>query len=554
MRHRHPRPRPGMRRPIFLFILLALFVAPAKATAASYDIAVTQAQASIVFVEGAESGTGFTLRNRGSWTYVLTSAHLLEKDRYDANAASLAGLSKKSAADWLTVYDPRDGKPYAAEIVGAPDFVNDFVVLKVNGMPKRPHTLCLASIVPANVPFAVSSFDVDVLDNPPFGNKLTPFSSLGISTTPVRVGSNEFQYATAIEKGFSGGPIYDTDSGAVFGIVRRSPYVPDPTTGAIVVSANSHYGVSISAVATYVRSLEPIEPGLADLAPIDERDHRKIVPKLSGAIRLIAFDNVRSGESLHPVFRAYDTQIRSLLGNRFGNATQSAEIDPETTVKPPDTSLTSIPHICQMKDGTDAAGVVALRRDLRDRPRVLSARVALVACNGHIIDRSTIETSTMDENGPSDEQVRAFIAHLGAALDRLTNGNDERLANFAADGLPLANGESRAFFEVRHDGPNAYLTYAWAGGSAAAISVVARERALVALSGLSSDALQTLTAADLDRLLDSANAEIIAKFAASDGSTMSASLATNDRCTYLRRRKVNAAVDFVSGPMKAEIL
>jgi hypothetical protein len=536
-----------------LSVLCVFTPVPSDATP---EIAIPQAESSIVFVEGAESGTGFAIRNRGTSTYILTSAHLLDKDRYDANALSPDASLRKATTDWLTVYDTHIGKPYVAGIVGAPDFVDDFIVLKVEGMSERPRTMCLASLVPSNPRFAISSFDVDVLQDPPFGKRLVPFSSVGTSTTPLRADTNEFQYASAIEKGFSGGPIYDTDSGAVFGLVRRSPYVSDPTTNTMVVSSNSHYGVSISAIEAYLRMLARIEPDLADIPTIDESDRRKLVPNLSGTLRLLAFDNIRSNNALHPVFRAYDGEIRTLLASRFGAPGLTAQIDPVTAVYPPDTPLTSIANICRMEDGSNAAGVVALRRVLSPGPgpRTVAARVGLVACNGHVIDRAILDDSSMTEHGPNDEQTQAFMKHLGAALDRLAGDNDQRLANFASDGLPLADAENRAFYALRQDAPTTYLTSGWTGGAGAAVSKIFDERPLLELSGISPQALTSLTAADLDRILDHSPAPLVAKLGAPGGTTTNVTLASNDRCAYLQRRKKNSSVDFISGLMKRETL
>lgn len=536
-----------------------LFICPlARAAEASYqpDIAPSQAQASIVLVEGAEYGTAFTMLHRGNASYFLTSAHLLNMDAYQRNAALPQTDAKKTAAEWLTVYDPYDGQAYAAEIIGQPDFEDDVIALRVIGMHHRPRPLCLADSLPVMPPFAIASFELHVLQDAPSGRPFARdvFKSDGTSSTPPLPDSNEFQYAAALEKGFSGGPIFDVESGAVFGIVRRSPYVVDPNTGKWIVSQETRQGVSIDAIRGYLARLAAADAVLHDHPSIAENDRTKLVPKLTGALRLIAFDDPRGGANLSFVYRAYDAQIRDLIGTRFRHSNGSAFIDPDTAVYKIKTRTTSIPHICRMSNNEEASGVVALRREMSagPGPRTLEARIALLSCAGRVIDSADIPASQLDGKGPSYAQIKAFVGNLGQALDTLAAGNDQRLANFAADGLPLADSELRGFYQVRHEQDATFISYSWAGGAALTASHLRDERRVLSIAGLTDTQLRTISSGALDSFLDRAGGSAPAAVVQPDGSTSTVTLGTADRCAYLWRRK-NVGEPF-PGTGKDEVL
>jgi Trypsin-like peptidase domain len=541
-----------MRGVACIVLLGLLYVRPWPVLAAN-AVAAEQAIRSLVLVQGAESGTGFAVLSRGPTSYFITSAHLLDFDVYRANALLPDDdQGKKSLSDWLTVYDPVDGATYPAEIVGEPDFATDVMVFKVVGMAHHPRPLCLASALPYDPSFAIASFTVPVLQNPPAGQSFAQqrFVVWGQSTIPHLADSPEFQYATFQEQGFSGGPIFDTDTGAVIGMVRRAPLVRDPTTGNLVVSTNSRYGVTVDALLNYVGQLGKKDMALASIRVIVETDRSKLVPTLppTGLLRLISFDQPLSDSSLSPVYAAYDAAIRRAIAARFGQPHASAVIDDPTAVFPIGKEIESISHLCRTSDGHMAAGVVALRREITASPglRTLQSRVALVACNGHIIEARDLAPVQMNGGGPTDEQVQLFVRKLNDAFNAFAGANDERLSNFGVDGLPLSDSELRGFYQVSHKGAATLVSYSWAGGAAAQTSHVYQDTPVWSIESLSPADLLMLTPQSLDQALNRAGGALSGQLggsSASDAQPMT--LEAADRCFYLSLRKLNNGYDFM---------
>jgi hypothetical protein len=550
------RPTHGVLVGIFLIFMQA------RAMGAGL-VASNEAKASIVFVQGTEYGTGFAILHRGPSSYFVTSAHLIDMDAYEANARLPdTDVAKRTASDWLTVFDPLDGRAYEARIIGKPSFVVDVLVFKVVGMSHKPRPLCLAEGLPESPPFAVASFADPVLQNPPVGR---PFQEQrvvvdGSSSLPP-VDDHEFQYSTFQEQGFSGAPIFDTASGAVVGVVRRAPRVPDPTTGELVVSQNTRYGVTIGALRDYIASLAKDDPVLGDLPVIDESDRTRIVPTLgdTGTLRLITFDWPNSSPNLSPVYAAYDSAIRRTIGARFGQQGASAIVDQPTVTYAIGKDLTTVPHLCRMQDGSQAGGVVALRREITPAGgmRTLQARVALVACNGHIEDWAQIAAVTMNGSGPSNGQVGAFVSQLSAALSVISGSNDERLRNFATEGVELADSELRGFYSVRHQGATTLISYSWAGGAAAASVHLYDDTPIISIETMSDDDLSRLTSDALDEALDHAGGTLIAELGGTgpNPGPQPTTLKAEDQCFYLYLRKLNNGNDFIkSANPKRDVL
>src|SRR5579884_2317183 len=96
------------------------------------SVAAFQARSSVVFVHGAEWGTGFSIAQRANHTYILTAAHLIDADRYRTNATLPDGsFSKVGASEWLKIISPEDGVPLSGVLVGDPDFDRDVAVVRV---------------------------------------------------------------------------------------------------------------------------------------------------------------------------------------------------------------------------------------------------------------------------------------------------------------------------------------------------------------------------------------------------------------------------------------
>lgn len=522
------------------------------------DVAAQEAIRSIALIQASEFGTGFSILSRGQTTYFVSAAHLLDYDAYRANQdLPQDDQGKKDASDWVTVYDPVDGASYPAQLVGEPDFATDLMVFKVTGMSHRSRPLCLSASLPDSPPFAIASFTVPTLLNPPLG---APFASqrfvdIGSSSTPQLPGSAEFQYASFQEQGFSGAPIFDRDTGAVIGVVRRVPLVPDPATGVPVPSHDTRYAVTVDALRVYLDKLSKVDAELADMRVIVMDDRTNPVPRLrpNRILRLVAFDQPHNGPTLSPVYAAYDSAIRRLIGQRFGQAQATAAVAPDTGVFPIGTDTSKIAHLCRLSDGTDAAGVVALRRELNATPhvRLLQARVALVGCNGDIIDARDLAAVPMNGNGPTNDQVHLFVTELNRALNQLAAGNDERLSNFAAEGVPLNDWELRGFYNVTHQGGQTLLTYSWGSGAAAQASQIYRYSTypVRSIEGLNDRDLSTLTPAALDTALNNAGGVLRASFEAAAAEN-SAQLKAADRCFYLWQRKTTHDTDVFPAQLK----
>jgi hypothetical protein len=510
------------------------------------DIAAAQAQQSTILLQGAKLGTAFAILNRGPDTYFLTTAHLVDQDGYEADAKLPVG-ERKPDSTWLTLYDPEDGSPHDGSIVGA-DFATDIMVVKARGFAHRFRALCLAAHAPNGIPFLVSSFQDAIFDNVPSGRAFAAsrYTVSGLTTFPLVPDSPYFQYSTPEEMGYSGSPIIDKDTGAVFGIAQGAPLVYDPETGQMKPSRTMNYGVPIQAIRQFLDSLQPSDPALFNLPVIDGDDRSDLLPNLTlrgNRLRLMVFDNPLDPSDAHrlnSVYGWYDGAIRRVLKRRFRQVDSSAMVDPETAVYPVNSDIRRIKNLCLMSNLQPAVGVIGLRRTYSGDPglRTLESRVGLISCSGHLIDSTDIASTTMNGGGPTSDQIQLYASHLDAALTSLGGTDGTRLRNFAADGLPLGDAERRGFYRVVHTGTVTALSYSWADGEAADYSNLFVDTPVASIAVLSPEALQTLTSSALDSVLSDVGGDVAVQYG--DSSPTAApmprpELRAADRCTYFWR-------------------
>jgi hypothetical protein len=263
---------------------------------------------------------------------------------------------------------------------------------------------------------------------------------------------------------------------------------------------------------------------------------------------------------MSPVYRAYDRALRNELSSSFGQADGSAAIDKSIIVYPPGTDIRKIAlndALCRMQNGDDAAGAIALRRELSPGPgkRTLSARIGLVDCQGYIIDSTNIAPAQLDTSQAMAPQVADFVRKVHAALRDLA-GPGDRLANFAADGLPLGDSEMRGFYRVDHLDKQTYINYAWANGASADKSKIFTQTAVESIDGVDAATLASLDERSMDALLTMAGGSLKAQIVSPTTNTIQdASLVAYDRCTYLRRRFENKGNTYIDSKYeRSEIL
>jgi hypothetical protein len=542
-----------MRKLAFLVCFSAMALTPQHGSAAP-AISVDEGKRSIVLIQGSSFGTGFSFLQRGGTTYFITAAHLLDIDGYQRNAELSAGPAKKDSSDWLTVYDPVDGAPHQGVIVGTPDFKDDILVVRVQGMRHRPRALCLETALPSTAPVFMATFALTVLQTPPIGRpfeRQTESQLSGSNLTALDDNGMRVEFTSFLEKGYSGAPVIDQEAGAALAMVSQSPYSVN-SQGLLSVSEDTRYGVGIGEIRTYVERLSQADPQLVDASAqaLVETDRTQLDPSLvarGGQLRFVAFDeplsgNEASGYTMSPVFAEYDRELRKEFAMAFRQVDGSAVIAPGATVYPPNTDIRQIASdgdLCHLPNGQETAGIIGMRRELSPGPgeRTLIARIALIDCGGHVIDSANITQVAFDTSKPIRPQVLYFVKQVGATLTTLDGPMGDRLANFAADGLPLSDAEMRGFYRVDQIGNQTYVNYSWANGASADKSKIFTQTAVNSISGVSSTTLRELNGQTLDALLDAAGGSLSAEVVNPvTNAVQEAMLTAGDRCFYLRRR------------------
>lgn len=567
-----PRRRSGSRRRghflasigLCLFAILCLSLG---AKAGAEEIATSQVEQATVMVQGAEVGTGFAILNRGDYTYLVTAAHLIDRDAYQADAR-LPKVQQKPNTAWLTAYDPKDGSPHDAAILGSADFRSDVVVIRVQGLAHRPRAMCLAAHLPVAARFVVSSFQENIIQNPtsgkPFDNEHATLAGSEGTLPPVADRPFLFQYSAPEEVGFSGSPLVDVDTGAVFGVAQGSPMVVDPTNGATVVSRVMRYGVSIDSIRHAIDEAKADDPALDNLPVIVEDDRGNLLPNLTQSgrkLRIMVFDQPLNGadpKNLSPIYAWYDSAMRRVIKQAFHQADTSPTLDPVTAVYPIDTDIHRIRNLCLTSDFKFAVGVIGIRRTLTSLhgARTLESRVGLISCRGHVIDSTDLVPAAMNGGGPDGSQIAQYAASLSAALTTLAGPDGTRLQNFAADGLPLGDSESRGFYAVRHEGSTTSLGYGWADGEAADFSKLYADSPVTAIDTISQEQLNTLSPAELDDALDRAGGNLIVTYGALPAGFPAPleALRSADRCVYFWRLFKKGADELPTPPERKETI
>lgn len=409
--------------------------------------------------------------------------------------------------------------------------------------------MCLAAGLPFAAPFIVSSFEVNVIQNPtggvPFDNEHATLAGSEGTFPPVQNRPYLFQYSAPEEVGFSGSPLVDSDTGAVFGMAEGGPMVVNATTGQTVVSTVTRIGVSTQAIRDAIDKAKVDDPALADFPVIVESDRTNMLPNLTLAgrrLRIIAFDQPLNGSNPKDLFAAYasyDSAIRRVIKEEFRQADASPILDRVTAVFPINTDIRRIPNLCLTADFQQAAGVIGIRRSLTSAPgtRQLESRVGLISCRGHVIDSADVANSQMGGAGPDPEQIAMYATNLRTALRALAGVDGTRLTNFAADGLPLGDGENRGFYSVRHKGSTTWLGYSWAEGEAADYSHLYVDQPINSIQTMSAQQLSGLSSETLDSALDHARGALAVKLGDTTGElpNVRPELRTADRCFYFWR-------------------
>jgi hypothetical protein len=578
-----------------VFIIVTCFLCAAvfpHAASASGDVDVAEllSRQSTVLVQGSEFGTGFAFLNHGDSTYFLTVAHLLNKDVYVADAR-LPADQRKPAAAWFAIYDPVDGLPHSAEIVGRPDFLTDTVVLRARSdefsHPFR--ALCLAQATPSiSINFDIASFSLLTITGQTVGQPFTSQQRVIHATdtiTPL-VGTAKLEYTAPAELGYSGSPLIDVQSGVVVGTVKESPYDINPETSQQELSTVTRDAVSIDAINAFIKSLAPLDPALGDVPQLNIELRSELLPSLHDGsdLKLLVFDNPGSAALNAPdgIFRQwYQQKVTSIIKNRFafrdytgGVITRAGALSP--SYLPMSTSASGTPPIdirdilngsspCDLRD-PPAAGALGVLFSYAKAPGLgsVSSGVYLISCTGHIVDSRTF-TVPMTYPQPSSDQIDQYLHAFDTALATLGGLHGERLVNFMMDGLPLANGEKRGFYSVR---PGATVGYAWADGMSADVSHLYVDRTVSVIDTLSIEEVQVLTSDQLDRVINRAGGRLAVTYepvnqsnlppplspASPDPNDAVPMLATADRCTYFLRLAQKAADTQSSPPLRKETI
>jgi hypothetical protein len=547
-----------------VFSLLALSSGATGRTAGT-NAAISQVEQATVIVQGeGESGTGFAILNKGDYTYLLTAAHLIPQTAYQ-NDAEKPPDERKPATSWLTVYDPVDNSPHDASIVGAPDFLYDVVVLRVKDLAHRLRAMCLADGKPYAAPFLVSSFHEDVILSRALGGAFSGQAyTQTVSASTLPPGQQRpflFQYGAFEEPGFSGAPIVDQDTGAVIGLVEGGPLVPDATTGQLVVSGSLRFGVSVDAILSVIRKVAADDAALAGLPVIVEGDRTKLLPNLTASsrlLRVVMFDQPTGSDSttMNGVYGNYNGAIKRVIDEAFTYAGASPTLNRKFAVYPLGKDVASIgDDLCSISESQRAIGVIGIRRTLTSAPgiRTLESRVGLISCSGRIIDSSDLTPSLMNGGGPDTEQIEQYANNLRTALKSLAGPDGNRLKNFAGDGLPLGDTESRGFYAVRHQGSATSIGHSWAEGAAAYYSHLFSDEPVSEIETLSPQQLGILTPQALDDALNRAGGSLRVQYGAPAPAspTPLPVLRTADRCAYFWRLFMKAGFGI---PSQAEIL
>lgn len=223
------------------FTVLSLFIWIRPAAAADFQEIYSRAKPSVVYVvsalpDGAASGSGFIIASDKSKSQIITANHVIEG---------------ASAVD--VILDSNATRRFHATVLQH-DHVRDVALLEINIGHRRALKMLPTNRVREGMPVAVVGYPrAAKAFEEIYGDDLRPSVHTGV-VSAIRLGGALYQFDAVADHGDSGGPVLDTKSGSVIGIVRGAPLDQAQLAAGIEQPLpGSFYAMSAKTISSVVR-------------------------------------------------------------------------------------------------------------------------------------------------------------------------------------------------------------------------------------------------------------------------------------------------------------
>jgi S1-C subfamily serine protease len=378
-------------------------------------------------------GTAFVVQSDRSTSLLLTAAHVVGKSMH------------------VNVYLNDDPSvAYRADVTKT-DAQSDLALLTLHKGGLLP--LDIATETREGTPVAVAGYPYASITFLQAVSELKPSLHEGV-VSAVRLGGQIIEYSATTDHGNSGGPVFESSSGYVIGVVSFS-----------VKGANGAYeATGIPAIQSFLHS--------ANVGVATDYSTSATLPNVPGAFHLLFFDaDQASNAAVEPILDQFDADLVQKLGPLLPGARI-------TKVTLSDTEPTTLAQSCV---DNPAVGVIVTGPSWHTQigafNNTISATVTanVFDCYGvpeYGSKKSKDAKPSNTNNSISQQQVISTLDDLSDQVvaeirDEANKYNATRLENFLKYGYSIGTGERRAYFGLNPDPSGARVTYANKFGTAA---------------------------------------------------------------------------------------
>jgi S1-C subfamily serine protease len=445
---------------VAFIVALALSVPPVLADSLANTYVVVHKSLVLVCTDKA-CGTGFIVASNHTSSQILTAAHVVKSGSNlgvylndDPNVTYRAEISKVDQTDDLGLITIEKG---------------DLPYLDIGSDIAEGDSIAVAGYPVASFAFLAAT------------KELKPTVHEGVISA-VRLSGAIVEYSAVTDFGNSGGPVFNTESGNVIGVVR----------GTLKNAKGANFGPGFKAVENFLAS--------ANVHTAADYATSATLPNVPGAYHILAVGgNSNANDEQAAMLKQLDSDLVGKVAQQLGARVTITDID-----------LSDSNVVSEACKDQNAIGTMWIG-DRWDTKAGLwysidgSVEAILTDCAGQVVLRSKkSKNAKVGSYGVSDNQIMSALADLDdqVAADlksQAESASPSGLKNFLRYGYFIPDGEKRSMFQLAPGANGATVTWLDKRGTAARAGLQVGD-VVTSLNG------QTLVGIDQDTLSQIVNA------------------------------------------------